>query len=36
MESELAYHWFISEVKEVCDTLKTMRESFKNVKSTVL
>ena len=36
MESELAYHWFISEVEEVCETLKEMGKQIKNVKPTVL
>lgn len=29
--SELAYHWFISEVGEVCESLKAMRDKFKRL-----
>lgn len=36
MESELAYHWFISEVKEVCDTLKEMADGFRTLNPTSL
>ena len=31
MESELAYHWFIDEVGEVCKTLEEMRDKFRRL-----
>jgi hypothetical protein len=36
IESELAYHWFISETNAVCEELKYMCDKLKNTISTVL
>jgi len=36
MTSELACHWFISEVAEVCETLETMRDQFREASPAVL
>ena len=33
METELARHWFWSEVKEICETLKEMRDNFHRLNS---